>query len=78
MMMLEAKEQSEAQLYAWKLAYVTADPDRFTPIFFPELLEQDGDIETLEGEIEFDLQPIMSGEMNQDEAAEILKQFGVQ
>jgi hypothetical protein len=77
MEMLDTKDRADAQLYAWKLAYITADPDRFTPIFFPETLDQDEIMDNFQGEIEYDLSPI-TGEMNMDEAAEILKQFEVQ
>lgn len=77
-MMLESKELAEANLLSWKLAYIAADPDRFTPIFFPETLDQDEIIDNFDGEIEYDLSPIVSGEMDMNEAAEILKQFEVQ
>lgn len=77
MMLLEQKERADQAVYDWKLAYIAADPEKYTPLLFPEAMDQEDIIDNFEGEIEYDLTPLTSGEMDMAEAAEILKQFEV-
>ena len=76
-MMLESQAKIDADLFQWKLAYIAADPDRFTPILFPEAVDQSQLMDDFDGTIEYDLSPIATGEMNMSDAMEILKQFEV-